>query len=289
MSKLLTIGMATYDDFDGVYFSVQSLLVHHPVVNKDDVEILILDNNPSSKHAQSTQRLVKGWLSHKIRYVPVVDQVSTAIRSKIFELAQGKYCVSMDCHVLFHPGAFDSLLKYYASNPDCKNIISGPMVYDDNKNYSTHFNPTWSSGMYGQWGTNKESYHKGEPFEIPMQGLGAFSCETKNWLGFNKHFKGFGGEEGYIHEKFRLAGGKAICLPQFKWTHRFERPEGVKYPLKIEHRVWNYFIGWLELTQDPEHEMISAICENFKNSLPPSKIEELKIKAIDVTLNNKGE
>ena len=28
----LTIGMATYDDFDGVYFTIQSLRLHHAEV-----------------------------------------------------------------------------------------------------------------------------------------------------------------------------------------------------------------------------------------------------------------
>ena len=31
-SKFLTVAMATYDDFDGVYFTVQSICVFHPEV-----------------------------------------------------------------------------------------------------------------------------------------------------------------------------------------------------------------------------------------------------------------
>ena len=37
----LTIGMATYQDFDGVYFSVQDLRLHHDLAN---VEIVVVDN-----------------------------------------------------------------------------------------------------------------------------------------------------------------------------------------------------------------------------------------------------
>ena len=44
MSKLLTIGMSTYDDYHGVYFSIQSLKMHHEVCKRDDVEIIIIDN-----------------------------------------------------------------------------------------------------------------------------------------------------------------------------------------------------------------------------------------------------
>ena len=50
----LTIGMATYQDFDGVYFSVQDLRLHHDMEN---VEILIVDNyGCNSTAAMSTQR-----------------------------------------------------------------------------------------------------------------------------------------------------------------------------------------------------------------------------------------
>ena len=37
----LTIGMAVYQDFDGVYFTVQDLRLHHDMEN---VEILVVDN-----------------------------------------------------------------------------------------------------------------------------------------------------------------------------------------------------------------------------------------------------
>ena len=35
MSKKLTIGMATYDDYDGVYFSIQAIRMYHPEILKD--------------------------------------------------------------------------------------------------------------------------------------------------------------------------------------------------------------------------------------------------------------
>ena len=41
----LTIGMATFDDYHGVYFSIQALRMYHPEVI-DDIEILVVDNNP---------------------------------------------------------------------------------------------------------------------------------------------------------------------------------------------------------------------------------------------------
>lgn len=280
--KLLTVGMATYDDFNGVYFSVQALRMYHDIFKTDDVEILIIDNNPESAHGKSVAGLCN-W-ARNTKYIPYKLRTSTAVRNEIFQNAKGKYCISMDCHVMLFPGSIEALLDYYAKNPDCKDIVQGPLIYDDLQSPSTHFEPAWSSGMYGQWKTNKEALDKNEPFEIPMQGLGVFSCETKNWPGFNKLFRGFGGEEGYIHEKFRKLGGKAICLPQFKWLHRFDRPDGVKYPLILEDRIWNYFIGWLELTQDPNHEMITGAYNHFKDKIPAGSIDNLLAQAINKVL-----
>lgn len=286
MNKLLTIGMATYDDFHGVYFSTQALLMYHDIVKTNEVEILIIDNNPESRHSKDITNLVNGWLKHKVKYIPYKDKKSTATRNEIFANASGKYCISMDCHVLFPTGSIDALLNYYAQNPNCKNLVQGPMLYDNQKGYATHFKPSWGGDMYGQWDKDTASYAKGEPFDIPMMGLGVFSCETRNWLGFNEHFRGFGGEEGYIHEKYRDNGGKAICLPQFLWLHRFGRPDGVKYPLHLEDRIWNYFVGWLELKKDPQHPMIQEIYTYFKSRIPETKLQALLQQAI---LKTQGE
>ena len=223
MEKLLTIGMATYDDFDGVYFSVQALRMYHDIVNTDDVEIIVVDNNPSGPHGKCVKDLMNGWVPNG-KYIPFTDKASTSTRNEIFKNATGRYCISMDCHVLFYKNAIDNLLEYYKNNPYSRDIVHGPLIYDDLKSPSTHFKPTWGGDMYGQWATDSENLAKKEPFEIPMQGLGVFSCRTSAWLGFNPLFRGFGGEEGYIHEKFRRNGGKAICLPGFDWLHRFGRP-----------------------------------------------------------------
>lgn len=273
--KLLTIGMSTYDDFDGVYFSIQALRMYHDIVNSEDVEIIVIDNNPLGRHAQKVKSFVQNWA--KQIYIPYTEKKSTSAREQIFKNAKGKYTICMDCHVLFAKDSIESLLSYYEKNIDCKNIVSGPMVYDNLKNESTEFLPQWRDFMYGTWHARKD--YQEDPFEINMMGLGAFSCETKNWVGFNQNFKGFGGEEGYIHEKFRIHGGKAICLPKFKWLHRFGRPEGPKYPLVLEDRIWNYFVGWLELTGNPEHEVIRGAYDHFKDKIPSGSIDRILFSA----------
>lgn len=283
-NKLLTIGMATYDDFHGVYFSLQALRMFHPVCSTNEIEFLVIDNNPNGPHGKSVQDLVRGWMGHTAKYIPYDNRTSTAVRNEIFKNSTGKYTVSMDCHVMIQAGGLEKLLEYFIERPNCKDIVQGPLWYDDLINYATSFSPEWRDSMYGIWHTDKAAYDAGLPFEIPMMGLGLFSCETKNWPGFNEHFRGFGGEEGYIHEKFRRAGGKAICLPQLKWIHRFGRPDGVKYPLKLEDRIFNYFVGWLEITKDINHHMVTGAYDHFKDKVPVETLnlllEEAKSKAL---------
>jgi len=258
MDPRLTIGMATFDDFHGVYFSIQALRMYHPEI-MDETEILIIDNNPDGPHGQACLNLANH--SQNIKYIPEKQWVSTAVRNKIFEIARGDFVISMDCHVLFEQGSLKKLLDYYKNNSDTNDLYQGPLVYDNLNNISTHFEPVWRSQMYGIWQTDARGQDpNGEKFEIPMQGLGIFSCRKEAWLGFNKLFRGFGGEEGYIHEKFRKNGRKCWCLPFLRWVHRFGRPEGVKYPLTLENKVRNYFIGHLELGLDPE-----PIIQHFKD------------------------
>ena len=257
MNKLLTIGMATYDDYDGVFFSIQSLRMFHDICNTNQVEFIVLDGNPDSSHGKACKSFIENVIKGK--YIPNNNLTSSFDKYKIVNYASGSYILIIDCHVMIEKDGIKNLLHYFENHPNCKDLIQGPLWYDDLRNISTHFNVEWRGDMYGTWGTNVDAYKQGEPFEIPMQGMGLLAFEKINWPGINTNFKGFGGEEGYIAEKFRRNGGKNLCLPFLKWNHRFNRPNGVKYRLALEDRVWNYFVGWLELTKNPDDEMIISI------------------------------
>ena len=289
MKKLLTIGMATYDDYDGVFFTIQSLRMHHELCNSDAVEYIVLDTNSSGSHGKEVKKFLANGLSGKSKYIEKTSgNISSFNKYEIVNHASGKYVLILDCHVLIQNNGIDRLLDYYAENKNCKNLVQGPLLYDDLRNVSTHFKKEWRGSMYGVWDTNRELYERKQPFEIPMNGMGLCSFERKNWPGISPHFKGFGGEEGYIAEKFRLNGGKNICLPTLGWNHRFGRPSGVKYPLILEDRIWNYFIGWLEITKDPEHEVIRGAYEHFKDKIPPGSIDHILKRAISQTLQGEN-
>lgn len=244
----LTVGMATHDDYDGVYFTVMSLVLYHTEL-LEKIEILIVDNNPDSKHGVAVAGLAKRV--RQIRYLPAQQYHGTAVRERIFHEASADNVLCLDCHVFLHAESLKQLLNYFTNNPNSKDLLHGPIVYDDLAQYSTHMTPEWQAGFYGRWGQDERGQNpKGSPFDIPMQGLGLFACVKRHWPGFNPKFRGFGGEEGYIHEKFRQRGGRVLCLPFLRWTHRFDRPNSPTYPNSWEGRLRNYLIGWQELNLD---------------------------------------
>ena len=86
--KKLTIGSAVYDDFDGVYFSYQSIRLNNQDI-WDDLDLLIIDNNPDSAQGKATKSFCEK--TKHIRYIPYTEKKSTAVRNEIFKNAEGEF------------------------------------------------------------------------------------------------------------------------------------------------------------------------------------------------------
>jgi glycosyltransferase involved in cell wall biosynthesis len=259
--------MATFDDFDGVYFTLQALRLYHDL---DNTELLVVDNYG----CEHTKEFVRDWV--KGTYILADDAAGTAYaKNLVFEKASGSAVLCCDSHVLFEPGVIGRLKQYHREHPDGLDLVQGPLVYDDGAMVSTHFDPVWREQMWGIWATDPRGLDPdGEPFEITMQGLGAFSCRAEAWPGFHPGFRGFGGEEGYLHEKVRRNGGRCLCLPWMRWMHRFGRPKGVPYPLTVEDKLRNYLLGHLDLGLDP-----APVLDHFARHLPAERIARIMAEA----------
>jgi glycosyltransferase involved in cell wall biosynthesis len=303
----LSIVMATVNDFDGTYFTIQALRAYQ---NLQGVEIIVVDNEPDGPHGK---RLKSDFEAQKYlantagaTYIPLHQPKGTAApRQKAIEEAKGDFVLCLDSHVIFpNVNAIQMLIAYFEKHPLSIDLISGPLLMDNLILFNTHFNPVWRSEMYGTWGVaweapdgkpfavtevnQKVEYHtldmkfeKIQPalmpegigwsghethllkagavvlgrkdtdvFAVPGQGLGCFAFRKNAWPGFNIHFNAFGGEELYIHEKFRQAGGECLCLGFLKWLHRFGRPGGVPYRNTNFDKCRNYVLGHQELGWD---------------------------------------
>lgn len=248
----LTIGTATYDDLAGTWFTVQSLLLHHHR-DLEGCEILVVHNQPGgpvSKSLQGLAGLANQAPGVEARYVAAGEVVGTSYpRDRVFREATREAVLCLDSHVLLAPGSIGALRAFYAQHPDCPHLLSGPTLRESDQVAATHFDDVWSQNMWGVWGKDPRGDDPaGDPFEIPAMGLGLFSSRKDAWPGFNDHHRGFGGEEWYIHEKFRQAGAACLCLPAVRWLHYFGPPAGGRhYPLRQWDRVRNYVLEHNEL------------------------------------------
>ncbi|MER7046513.1 glycosyltransferase family 2 protein [Streptomyces jumonjinensis] len=248
MSRI-TVGMATYDDYDGVYFTLQALRLFH-ARELAEAEFVVVDNHPSGPCSPSLRAL--GDLIPGYRYLPFGQYASTAVRDLVFRVSRSPVTLCLDSHVLLAPGSVRAVLDYFEARPDSRDLLQGPMVADvlddERQPPSTHMAPEWSNMMLGVWGADPRGADPGgRPFEVGMQGLGLFACRTAAWPGLNPRLRAHGGEEGYLHEKFRRADGRVLCHPGVRWLHRFTRPHGPSFPIGLLERVRNYLIGHREL------------------------------------------
>jgi glycosyltransferase involved in cell wall biosynthesis len=271
--RKLTIGMCVYNDYDGVYFTLQSLRLYHREA-MNDVEFVIINNSKDQNQSQALKSLV-GHVKEPIQYIEFTEYESTSVRNKIFEVAKTPYVLVLDCHVLLYPGAIQRLIEFFDKGQDEGNLLHGPMLFDGLDAMYSSFSTVWSDGMQGQWVVETERTSvDDEPFEIEAQGLGLFSCRKDSWLGFCKHFRGFGGEEVYIHKKYKLYGKKTLCLPFLRWVHRFTRLKSPGYPNTWPGRYRNYILGRLDLGLP-----FDDVDEHFTQYINKDQQREIKIEA----------
>ncbi len=248
----ITVGMATYKDFDGVYFSLATIRMYQAVHHA--LELLVVDNFG----CQLTREACEGRERPPglgARYIKATHATGTAApRNLVFAEATGDVVICIDCHVLLENGLVNRVADFFRDPAHAKDMLQGPLLSDSRQMLSTHFDPVWQKRMFGVWGQDARGRGT-DPFPVAMQGLGFFAMRKAAWPGFSPHFRGFGGEEGYIHDKVRAAGGECWCHPGCRWMHRFGRPGGAPYPVKVADRIANYLIGRRELGL-PESDVI---------------------------------
>lgn len=237
-SPKLTIGTVVYDDWDGFFFTVQSLRMHHDM---NDFNLLVINTNPLSKQGVEVSNFCK---TNGIKHIETTNEKGAFSKEMVFELAETPYVLVVDCHVLIKSGAIKSLVNFFDMGLDCDGLVHGPLLYDSMKVGATHMKETWGSGLLGQWALDKRVFSH-DYFEIPAHGMGLFACRKAAWLGFPKKSSGFGGEEYIIHKKYHNNGRKVWCLSSLQWLHRFKRPNGIPYPCVMEKKYKNTIRGLL--------------------------------------------
>lgn len=239
---LLTIGMPSYNNFTQVKWTVQTLRIYH---NLTDVEILVVDNYGDD--------VLKNFCNGICRYERYTEKRGTApAKNRVFEAAQGDFVICMDSHVMMFPGVIDDLKKFIRWVPGLPHLFHGPLTWNPLNEWVDRLIPGWATHGYGRWGKNlKPDEIPQTPYHIECHGMGLFGCFRQHWLKFPVACEGFGGEEFYIHTKYKRAGHKVVLLPFLKWWHDFhDQKSPLPYPLTEEDKIRNCSIGLDELGID---------------------------------------
>jgi hypothetical protein len=269
MIPKLTIGMATFKEFSDVWFTLTGLTANHP-----RVEYLVVDNSPERcTMTENIVRACKGTYYHR----PDLTGTS-APRDAVFRFAKTPWVMCIDSHLTFENGAIQALLDWIDKNEDSGNMVQGPLAHDDGVSYSTEWTaPT--KGLWGGWHTRNLINDK--PFEIQMMGLGCFAMRKDRWPGFHSQFRGFGGEEGYIHEKVRQRGNTTLCLPQLRWRHKFR--DLVKTPPPYKNSLFDHTVNLLLGHKELGIQADTEIYEHFGKRLGDESAWEAAKKAVNAS------
>lgn len=238
-----SIAIPVYDDFDGAVFTIQSLLLHH---NDRVQEIVVVDNHPEGRDSQTLAGFCRN-ADKRVRYTAYTTVGTAAAKEHAISECTGPYVVCVDSHVLLNAGALDALAKPFEQDPTSPHLYCGPLMLDNLSDMHTHMADVWRGEMRGIWAKDATFPFLPEIAEVPGQGMGCFAFYKPKWPHFNPEFRGFGGEEFYIHDKYRSHGAKVIRVAGFQWWHRFARPRGIPFQNKYWDKVRNYVIGHREL------------------------------------------
>ena len=138
----LTVGMATYRDFDGVYFTIQALRLYQDM---DGVELLVVDNFG----CEATRAFVEGAGGGDTCWLRTPWARPRPATSSFARPGARRSCVSTATS--FWPEALARLKSYYREHPVCLDLLQGPLVNDDLEGLATHFEPVWIDQMWGTW------------------------------------------------------------------------------------------------------------------------------------------
>ncbi len=151
-----TIGIPVYDDFAGLKWTIQNLLIHH---NLSDSEIVVVDNHPiyhDSKPSKQTLKLIQYVKNISGKYFPLETVGTAPARNKIFEVATGDIVIVCDSHVILHKDTIKIIKSYFGNKNNIKNIVTGPLLKDKSDNnklkiHATHYADIWGREMWGTW------------------------------------------------------------------------------------------------------------------------------------------
>jgi hypothetical protein len=223
------------------------------------------------------RRKTRAWVRRQrgLRYVPSGPGHIPGALDQLFAEASGEVVLVLEGPVLLKRGALAALRSYYDTHPDTPDLLHGPRVAGK-RVIATHSNSVWRGITWGDPGRNPQGLDvAAEPFVIPMQEAGVFSCRRAAWPGLPAGWRGYGAEAGYLQERFRQGGGQVRCLPGLRWE-RISAPLAVApHSPEAAALLRNHYAGAADLGLDTAY-----IAQRFRDYLPPGEAARLRLEVL---------
>lgn len=198
-----------------LWFTLQGLL--HAGF-QDQVEILVVDNDPS----QEVREVCEYFSRPMLRYIEAGEIKGVNYpRSVGADNARGQWLMMLDSHVLMEPGSYTTILNRIKKDcypprslVHCGVSFGAPAVWGS-------YRLTLETNFWGTWHYLVRPEAK-QPYPIAATGNWAFITRLEDWRfcgGFNEAFRGYGGDEIYLQLKFWRAGGQVLLDPLLKGSH----------------------------------------------------------------------
>ncbi|MCA9877551.1 MAG: hypothetical protein KC442_07210 [Thermomicrobiales bacterium] len=207
-------------------------------------ELLVIDT--------TSKRAARSWVNGQgaVRYRACAPDTSPSVLDHLFAAARGEVVLCLEESVRLRPGALEHLRAYFAEHPDSPDVLHGPLVAGK-RVLATHNTPNWSGARWGRRAVDPRGLiAANSPFAVPMHEPGVFSCRRAVWPGMPAAWHGYGAEAGYLQERFRQRGARALCLPGLRWE-RVSGPAAMPpYSAVARQTLHNHLVGALDAGLD---------------------------------------
>ena len=219
----LTVAMATYDDLDGVFFTVTSRAGAPPGRG----------GPPPVPGARQPSRRTGGADDRRLLRHPTGRSATCRSRSspapqpatRCSPRRRRTGCSSWTATCSCCPAPSPRCVPTSTPAPDAADLIQGPLCDGGGAPLRHAFRRRVGWRHARPLGDDRAPNRRSTvtPSRSRRRASGCSPAGGDRWPGLHPHLRGFGGEERYVHEQIRRAGGRALCLPGLRWAHRFER------------------------------------------------------------------
>ena len=122
------------------------------------------------------------------------------------------------------PRIDSAIIGLLRANPDCRDLDGRAAVRFGGRCSNPSSVPNGVVAQWGVWAVDQRGKDaNGEAISNLATGYGAVFMPQGSMGWFpSPIFRGFGGCESYVMEKFRQRGDQVLCCPWLRWTHRFQ-------------------------------------------------------------------